>query len=242
MIVTPLIVTVLGQSPAVYFKLSLMNINSLKPHFKCLAVDEMVTCSDVISLTETWLRPTDNSSQFDLPQKPIVRQDSLETRHGPSGGVAVYLSTEFHLVRRYEINIPHLQYLCLLLQDRADPAARLLVITLYNPPNTTSRMFFKQLDTLLSKTPCDSVSTVLCGDFNMNSLKEDNTTKTLSRITKYYRFRQYGSCVTHRCGAGLDHIYINRDLHGSILFSSTPVSYSDHFHVQMSVPSRNLFL
>lgn len=35
-------------SPAVYFKLSLMNINSLKPHFKCLAVDEMVTCSDVI--------------------------------------------------------------------------------------------------------------------------------------------------------------------------------------------------
>ena len=87
-------------SPAVYFKLSLMNINSLKPHFKCLAVDEMVTCSDVISLTETWLRPTDNSSQFDLPQKPIVRQDSLETRHGPSGGVAVYLSTEFHLVRR----------------------------------------------------------------------------------------------------------------------------------------------
>lgn len=87
-----------------------------------------------------------------------------------------------------------------------------------------------------------TVPSILCGDFNINSLKEDNTSKTLSKITKYYGFRKYGSCITHRCGSALDHIYVNRDLHDSLLYESKPVHYTDHFHVQIVVPFRALFL
>ena len=90
--------------------------------------------------------------------------------------------------------------------------------------------------------PCDSVPTVLCGDFNINSLKEDNAPKGLATVIKYYGFRQYVSTITHRAGAALDHVYVNKDLHHSLMFASIPVPYTDHFHVQIAVPFRALFV
>ena len=235
----PVTVTV---SPALFFRMSVININSLKPHFRCLAADQSVMCSDVVTLTETWLRPRDASADFSLPDKLLSRQDSKQTAHGRNGGIATYLSQQYHLVQRYQVDIPQLQHLSLLIQDRVDPAARLLIITVYNPPNTAYGSFLKQLDMLLTRMPCDSVPTVLCGDFNINNLKEDNAPKGLTRVTKYYGFRQYVSTITHRAGAALDHVYVNKDLHHSLMFASIPVPYTDHFHVQIAVPFRALFV
>ena len=229
-------------SPALFFKMSVININSLKPHFKCLAVDRTVVCSDVVTLTETWLRSTDATADFSLPDKHLLRQDSKQTACGRNGGIATYLDQQYRLIQRYQIDVPQLQHLSLLLHDRADPAARLLIITLYNPPNVACGTFHKQLDKLLTRLPCDSVPTILCGDFNVNSLKEDNASKSLARVTQYYGFRQYVSTMTHRAGAALDHVYVNKNLHHSLSFTSTPIPYTDHFHVQIAVPYQELFL
>ena len=229
-------------SPSLFFKMSVININSLKPHFKCLAVDRTVVCSDVVTLTETWLRPTDATADFSLPDKHLLRQDSKQTACGRNGGIATYLDQQYRLIQRYQIDVPQLQHLSLLLHDRADPAARLLIITLYNPPNVACGTFHKQLDKLLTRLPCDSVPTILCGDFNVNSLKEDNASKSLASVTQYYGFRQYVSTMTHRAGAALDHVYVNKNLHHSLSFTSTPIPYTDHFHVQIAVPYRELFL
>ena len=229
-------------SPALYFKMSLININSLKPHFKCLASDKRVVCSDVVTLTETWLRPRDASVDFSMPDKLLSRQDSQQTRRGPNGGIVTYLSQQYRLEERYQINIPQLQHLSFLLHDRADPSARLLIITVYNPPNTACGAFLKQLDMLLTRMPCDSVPTILCGDFNVNFLKEDSASKSLATLTKYYGFQQYVSTTTHRVGAALDHVYVNKNLHRTLILTSTPVPYTDHFHVQIAVPFRALFM
>ena len=229
-------------SPALYFKISLININSLKPHFKCLAADKRVMCSDVVTLTETWLRPRDASVDFSMPDKLLSRQDSKQTARGPNGGIATYLGQQYRLEERYQINVPQLQHLSLLLHDRANPAVRLLIITLYNPPNTACGAFLKQLDMLLTRMPCDSVPTILCGDLNVNCLKDDSASKSLARITKYYGFQLYVSTTTHRVGAALDHVYVNKDLHHTLILTSTPVPYTDHFHVQIAVPFRALFM
>ena len=39
--------------PGLYFTMSVINITSLKPHFRCLAADKRVVSSDIVTLTET---------------------------------------------------------------------------------------------------------------------------------------------------------------------------------------------
>ena len=222
--------------------MSVININSLKPLFRCLAADKRIVCSDVVTLTETWLRYRDASVDFSLPDKLLSRQDSQQIAHSPNGGIAINLRQQYCLVQRYQIKVPQLQHLSLVIHDRADPAARLLIITVYNPPNTAYEVFLKQLDTLLTRMPCDSVPTVLCRNFNIDCQVEDNASNSLAKITKYYGFRQYVSTMAHRFGAALDHVYVNNYLHHALVHTSTPVPYTDNFHVQIAIPFSVLFV
>lgn len=226
---------------SLYFKLSLININSLKPHHRCLSADSNVTNSNIIVLTETWLKQTDNSDDIMISEDyALIRKDYHSPRGMPHGGLAVHVHKDFLMIRELTYTVPYLQYLCVLLADRNDPGKRILLFAIYNPPGVSSSTFMRQIDGLLSHIPCDSVPTILCGDLNIDILKENKQSKDLKKVTSYYGFHQFISSPTHKKGSGLDHLYINRYLQHSLLVSSIPVPYSDHFHVLMAVPCVSL--
>lgn len=205
---------------SLFFKLSLININSLKPHYRNLSADTYITNSAIIVLTETWLKQTDNSDDIMISEDyAFIRKDY----HYQQGGIAVHVHKDFLLVREFRCAVPCLQYLCVLLCDRNDHGKRILLVAIYNPPGVPSATFMKQLDSLLSHIPCDSVPTILCGDFNIDILRECKQSKDLQKLTSYYGFHQFVSSPTHKKGSGLDHMYVNRDLQESVLLSSFPV-------------------
>ena len=132
-----------------------------------------------------------------------------------------------------------LQYQCLLLSLRMDPRKRLIVLTMYVPPNTQNELFFKNLDSLISLIPTDAIPTIICGDFNLNST--DPKAKTLQELTRYHGFIDYIQSPTHKKGGSLDRVFINKHLDESEITNVIPIHYSDHFHIKLAVPWIKLF-
>ncbi|MEW8547603.1 MAG: AAA family ATPase [Candidatus Thiodiazotropha sp.] len=228
-------------SSELYFKLSLININSLKPHHKSLSEDTNISGSSIIALTETWLKNTDSSDGIMISDDyGLLRKDHYSARGIPQGGIALNIHKDFLIVRDLRYRVAQLQYLCILLSDRRDRDTRLLIVVIYNPPAVPAAVFLKQLDSLLCHIPCDSVTTILCGDFNIDGAGESKQSKDLEKVTSHYGFHQFVSAPTHKRGSTLDHVYINRNIQQSVLVSCIPVHYSDHFHVLLSVPYRCL--
>jgi hypothetical protein len=93
--------------PDIYLNLSLLNINSLKPHFQCLYCDENVHTSDIIFLTETWLQANHCDETYELgPNYQIYRNDrkSVRTNLNPHGGVAIQVEHKF------QTSVPYRQH------------------------------------------------------------------------------------------------------------------------------------
>lgn len=68
-------------SSSPYLKLSLININSLKPHHKCLSADSHVS---ITVLNETWLKQTDNSDDIMISEDyALIRKDHHSSRGIP---------------------------------------------------------------------------------------------------------------------------------------------------------------
>lgn len=228
--------------PDSFFKLSLLNINSLPPHFQCLSADQSIKTSDVIVLTETWLKQHVTSFNLELSQEyHLYRQDYSLPNKRPQGGVAIYVRKSFRLDKELRFLNVDLQYQCLLLSCRIDPSKRLLIVAIYIPPNTKNESYFKNMENLLCAIPSDSVPPILCGDFNANIASTDLKTSTLKGLTAYYGYLQYIQQPTHRKGATLDHVYVNRNFDNSEITLVTPLHFSDHFHIHLAVPWRKLF-
>ena len=224
-----------------FFKLSLLNIRSLQAHLSCLSADEYIKTSDLIVLTETWLRPQILSSTLPFSDNhELFREDYYIPNTRPQGGVATYVGQSFCVKSKMKNESVNLQYQCLLLSYRQNPRKRMLIVELYIPPSTNTDDFFENFEKLLLTIPSDSVPTIICGDFNTNLLSNDPKVSTLLQLMKYHGFTQLLSRPTHRKGSLLDHIYINRNLNESEMVSINPVHYSDHFHVHLAIPWKKL--
>lgn len=223
-----------------FFKLSVLNINSLCPHFQCLSVDQYITTSDIIALSETWLYSSVLTESIELsPEYHLYRQDYSVQNRRPQGGVATYVKKSFRVITELHCKGVNLQYQCLVLSCRMNPSKRLLIILLYVPPNTQTVLFFQQLDRLFSHTPTDAAPTIICGDFNMKPT--DPKSKSLNELIRHHGFIDYSQSPTHRKGGSLDRIFINKYFDESEITSIIPVHYSDHFHIHMAVPWMKLF-
>lgn len=223
-------------------QLSLLNINSLKPHLLCLQKDEALSMSHICCLTETWLKESDKNDILQLTEShQMYRRDrpsvGATTAHG---GVAIYIKELFHVLQEYDIDSISLEYIALLLEHRAN-GHRILVVNVYNSPSTPITAFLHSFDKLLAILPVRHLPTFLVGDFNINAVSKSSSFTKLQQVTKHYGFVQYVDKPTHRSGNTLDHIYINRDVSTTAKVLYTPVHYTDHIHVQLVVELEDLF-
>jgi len=157
--------------PDIFLNLSLLNINSLKPHFECLCSEENIHTSDIVFLTEAWLQSNHCDETYELgPNYQIYRQDRKPVRSNlnPHGAVAIPVDHKFHVKHQFQTNTSAFDCLATLLEHRST-LHRIMVVCVYNSPRTNQKTFLHDFDRVLSSLPVHNGPTLLAGDFNVNN-------------------------------------------------------------------------
>jgi exonuclease III len=175
----------------------LLNIQSLQAHFEDVVRDERWRDSDVIALTETWLKPGQDVKCFDTAgyqfhhvSRAEVYSDTCpqlsKLRSSKGGGVAVYLnessSVEIALsgVERNEEGIAV-----------KSVSSSIAILSVYRPRCYSVSQFLLNLQKTIEKLKLHYKSIVCIGDFNEDAntigpiqflMKENSLNKWLTSI------------------------------------------------------------
>ena len=131
----------------------------------------------LISLSETWLKPSDEPSLFALNGYNFV---STPRKHKRGGGTGIFISNALsYIVRDDLVRIP--EDLCeySVIEIINQHSANVIIISLYRPPDTDLSMF----DTKLSKflhhltNNVNKKKIILSADWNIDFLKVNTNTK-----------------------------------------------------------------
>ena len=209
------------------------NINSLKPHAACFFRDVDTANQHVLCFQETWLIPQDLEPE--IKNFSCIRTDNKTSspRHR-HGGLLMYIRHDLRVINHYEHKDVDLEYQKVLLSHVHDNSLRLMIISLYNNPQTSIRSFMRNLEMLLQTVP-ENIPTFICGDFNIDMSSSRKTKRDLIKLSSYYGFCQQVHQSTHCRGGVLDLVFTNRCVQDSVL-NVMPTFYSDHMIVSFAVP------
>lgn len=146
----------------------------------------------------------------------------------------MYIHSEFYLITEKRISNVDLKYRLVILSPAENKNIRLVLLSIYNNPKTNTTKFICEMERLVSALP-DRIPALITGDFNIDILKKNSTTKILHQLMKYYEFEQTIQYPTHRRGGLLDHFYTNiRSDH--TVCTTVPTYYSDHLMLSIAIP------
>lgn len=208
-------------------RIILHNIQSLKAHFTDLQHDLRFTEADIISLTETWLRPNENLLNFSLDGFSFHSQargnayddqsiDLHNKRVAKGGGVAVYIKGNDKIVNLPPLN--NIEGIAVNLQS-----IQTVILTLYRPGTTIAGKFLQRLQKLLEHYKKDNWNIVCIGDFN----EDAHLTGPIQSFMKNQGFKQLVSFNTTEGATILDHVYVSGSLQVGVDKMSTYFSYND---------------
>jgi len=187
------------------------NIRSLHKHHKDILSDSILPGIHVLIILESWLIQTDLTDDYELPGFPFVirmdfdRQRDVHSR--PHGGIVVFSKITTRLIAQIKRGQTHL----VVLEIAPTTDSVINVIVVYKHHMTKMVQFLEVLEEALSLCLLQN-STVLLGDFNIDSLKITNDGNTLSNIlTSRYSLRSMIKKETTDYHSCLDHIYCNVD-------------------------------
>lgn len=114
----------------------------------------------IISVSETWCRPSEPDSMYTLDGYTCYRSDRTLNR---GGGVALYILNSLQHRLLSTFNDSHLESVWVEIATAATP---LIVASIYRPPRGDHRQFCRQLEDDLNKTHISDRNVLLLGDFN----------------------------------------------------------------------------
>ena len=170
-------------------RISVLNCRSLRTKKDHIEADPVLMMSDIICLTETWLWPDEDTSQFD-----IKNYDVHHNAQGKGKGVTVYYkSAKFaHIVDIQEEKI----------QVSKLSGVSLDIIVVYRAPNGNDGLLRDHLKNLIDSRRI----TLVCGDFNMCYI--DNRKNRTTTFLLDSGFKQLVEEATHIDGGHIDHAYL----------------------------------
>ena len=177
------------------FRISHVNIRSLKNHALDLAFDSFLLKSDIIGISETW-----------FPQKGFILPEILAfedynqffANAGRGKGVALFIRDHLTVLSTEKVCLKPFQ----ILKAKFD---KFIVIVVYrSPASHCYEMLIKSLMNLLS----DTLPTVIMGDFNVDPKRDEKEFKKLVTAMTAKGFVQIINKATHLKGHLLDHMYL----------------------------------
>ena len=164
------------------FQIMLQNIRSLTKNFDDLQVllESLSEKSSAICLTETWLKEYHHTkSMFLGGYRPLVNSN----RKKRGGGVAIFIkkSLQAKVVNSCNLNGP--QALTIRVTGTVETA--IYVTCMYLPPNSVNAEALSKIESYFDSLMIEPQSyNIVCGDFDINFLKNNQKRETLKEIMK----------------------------------------------------------
>ena len=190
-------------------KMSFLNCHSLLDKFEDIKSDSMLLKSDIICLSETWLKTDQFQEDLNL------RNYNLKLNSISNGkGLATYFKLDIFKHEK-DIKLESMQL-------SKFSANNLDVISVYRSKEGNERDFIRQLKSMLSVGKV----TVISGDFNicLANRKSNQISSTLQALG----FKQLVNEATHIEGGHLDHIYIRGIINAHVELYSPYYTALDH--------------
>ncbi|XP_052700234.1 uncharacterized protein LOC128177537 [Crassostrea angulata] len=205
----------------------LLNVQSLRAHMQDIKSDNRLTNTDLICLTETWLKNQEDLSEFDIPgfnfhsiSRGMCYNDSSNTfrklSQARGGGIGVFQRKEENM-KVHELPQKNIEGMALELCK-----LNIVIIVIYRPGNINVGFFLDALHNIIEYYQKHRFQCVVVGDFN-----EDARSK--GPITSYLQskgFEQKVDFSTTEGGTILDHIYVTKGM--SVKVVKVPVYFSYH--------------
>ena len=201
-----------------------LNIQSIVPKLDFIVAE--YSCHDILSFTESWLKPNISTDSLKLPgYKPPYRRDRVD-RLG--GGVVVFVKDEINCVTRLDLQVGSVE--CIWLEIKINNK-KYLYGTFYIPPNS-GQQIWEELEQSIDLALNSNHDIIITGDFNINQFG-NNTTKT-DNLLAQFSFHQLitePTYVTERSSSLLDLVLVNNP--HSILYSEVgpPLLDQTRYHM-----------
>ena len=122
----------------------------------------------IIALTETWLTETDNLENDYILEKSEPIESKPRTSGQERGGVAFNVQDDI----RYKVIRFQSEIECLIVQTNFDTKTIRTFCVIYRPQSQKFPSFLQQSEILLESLRRLKNDTFLCGDFNIDTIKE----------------------------------------------------------------------
>ena len=144
----------------------------------------------LITLSESWLKPDRSDSEFEISGYRLFRKD----RKGNNGGVAVYARNDLVVTRRDDLEVDSVEGLWL---EIAMPKSRGFLVGNFYRPDRSSKYydenFMVKLNSILDTATADGKEILLFGDFNccfMSAHRNNSECKQLKSLFKSLNLKQ----------------------------------------------------
>ena len=201
----------LNQDQKSTVRISFLNCRSIKNKFHNILSDRSLLLSDVMILTETWLKENDDVSSYTLPG-----YDQNLNKRGRGKGISTYYKG---MDLKFEVDINHDGFSLSKMSGRD-----LDIIGVYRSQNGSIVNMINEIIKLYNTDK----TTVIGGDFNICFIKQPKNSVTTSLAD--IGFKQIVTEATHIEGGTIDHIYIAQGFCKKNYFELElyPKYYSDH--------------
>jgi exonuclease III len=207
----------------------LLNIQSLQTHFEDLIRDDRWRNSDIIALTETWLKPGQDVKCFDIAgyhfhhvSRAEVYDDSSpqlsKLQSSKGGGVAVYLNKSSSVeiaLSGVERNVEGIAV--------KSVSSNIAILSVYRPRCYSVSQFLLNLQKTIKKLKLHYKSIVCIGDFN----EDANAIGPIQVFMDEHSLKQVVGFNTTEGATLLDHVYVPSSLRAETQKVSTYYSYHE---------------
>lgn len=176
---------------------------------------------DIISLTESWLKPKHFDIEFDINGYILYRKDRI-TR---GGGIAVYAKNGLNFTHEEVVLNININFEILIIKICQKISKPFYILNVYFKPNSMNEQIIEEFNQILEKFLPNEC--IIIGDINIDLISNSDN-KWVSNLNDY-GFKQLISKPT-RVLSILDHIYTNcpNNISGSGVLG---IGISDHFPI-----------
>ena len=235
-----------------YLSLMHVNIRSVQQNFKNLEeyIESLNYKFDVTGLSETWLN--ENTHANFNPEGYSV--ESIYRSHKSGGGVSLLVKDNLQYVRRDDltVNTEHLECLFVELssscgKNKFNKSTKVLVGTVYRPPNTSIERFLESLSPLLDVLKREAKISYIMGDFNINLMNVDTHIQSSEFLELMFAYSfvpliYKPTRVTHNTATLIDNIFKTYKPNSRGIQGICCTDVSDHlpiFYIDQSMQTKH---
>ncbi|XP_061191743.1 uncharacterized protein LOC133199982 [Saccostrea echinata] len=217
------------------------NVQSLNGHFSDLQHDIRFREAEIICLTETWLRPDQCTTEFDLggfafhhtPRRDVYDESNAQVqklRVSKGGGVALYTKQSQNKKLVSQLPEKNIESMAVKLIEND-----ITVVTVYRPSTLSMSYFLERLQKLVEHFRLSTKHLIFVGDFN----EDAKCVGPIQTLLNKEGFRQLVKFYTTESGTILDHVYVSGALQVEVM--RLPTYYSYHDALAMTIVTATSF-